>query len=146
MGRIIQIDTMEVMKNIMSGIPVYMLIRCNEETTFAEAIEADAFVTIESSEEDEKNSTTLTEEQEEALDSYVINADDDESLKDALPPDEPDKYSAKKKKKGGKAGVHVDHGRIIALYRGGRSIKWIADDCGCSQQSVYNHLKMEGLK
>lgn len=41
----------------------------------------------------------------------------------------------------------VDHGRIVALYtaKPPRSIEWIADDCKCSQQTVINHLKKEGL-
>ena len=49
------------------------------------------------------------------------------------------KTSAPKKK--------VDHGRIVALYTANppRSIEWIADDCKCSQQTVINHLKQEGI-
>lgn len=41
----------------------------------------------------------------------------------------------------------VDHGRIVALYmaKPPRSIKWIAEDCKCSQQTVINHLIKEGL-
>lgn len=41
----------------------------------------------------------------------------------------------------------VDHGRIVALYTANppRSIEWIADDCRCSQQTVINHLKQEGI-
>lgn len=41
----------------------------------------------------------------------------------------------------------VDHGRIVALYmaKPPRSIKWIAEDCKCSQQTVINHLVKEGL-
>lgn len=40
----------------------------------------------------------------------------------------------------------VDHGKICALWRSGRwKIKDIAEDVGCSQQTVINHLKNEGL-
>lgn len=41
----------------------------------------------------------------------------------------------------------VDHGRIVALYTANppRSIRWIADDCKCSEQTVINHLKQEGI-
>lgn len=41
----------------------------------------------------------------------------------------------------------IDHGRIVALYTANppRSIEWIADDCKCSQQTVINHLKQEGI-
>lgn len=37
----------------------------------------------------------------------------------------------------------VDHGRIVALYKAGWTIPRIADDVGCSQQTVYNHLQKE---
>jgi hypothetical protein len=35
----------------------------------------------------------------------------------------------------------------VALYTANppRSIEWIADDCKCSQQTVINHLKQEGI-
>ena len=41
----------------------------------------------------------------------------------------------------------VDHGRIVALYKANppRSIKWIAEDCKCSEQTVVNHLIKEGI-
>ena len=40
----------------------------------------------------------------------------------------------------------VDHGRIVALYNAGWSMDKIADDVGCSAQTVANHLKKEGLR
>lgn len=54
--------------------------------------------------------------------------------------EEPEEEPATSKKK-------VDHGRIVALYtaRDPWSIKDIADDVGCSFQTVINHLKKEGL-
>lgn len=54
---------------------------------------------------------------------------------------EPKKAEPKKEKK-----EPVDHGRIVALYKAGRSMEWIADDVGCSAQTVANHLKKEGLR
>lgn len=41
----------------------------------------------------------------------------------------------------------VDHDRIVALYRANppRSVAWIADDVGCSTQTVINHLIKEGI-
>lgn len=40
----------------------------------------------------------------------------------------------------------VDHGKICALWRSARwTVKDIAEDVGCSQQTVVNHLKSEGL-
>ena len=49
--------------------------------------------------------------------------------------------------KGKRRETKVDHGRIVALYtaKPPRSIEWIADDCKCSQQTVINHLKQEGI-
>ena len=43
--------------------------------------------------------------------------------------------------------MKIDHGRIVALYTANppRSIKWIADDVGCSVQTVINHLTKEGI-
>lgn len=39
----------------------------------------------------------------------------------------------------------VDHGKIVALYKAGWKIPQIADEVGCSQQTVYNHLAKESL-
>ncbi|MBE6129576.1 MAG: hypothetical protein E7185_09905 [Erysipelotrichaceae bacterium] len=39
----------------------------------------------------------------------------------------------------------IDHGKICACYKAGRSVAWIADDIGCSAQTVINHLKKEGI-
>lgn len=41
----------------------------------------------------------------------------------------------------------VDHDRIVALYQANppRSVAWIADDVGCSTQTVINHLAKEGI-
>lgn len=56
-----------------------------------------------------------------------------------IPEQKEKKTSAPKKK--------VEHGRIVALYTANppRSIRWIADDCKCSEQTVINHLKQEGI-
>lgn len=41
----------------------------------------------------------------------------------------------------------VDHVKIVALYTADppRSVGWIANDMGISDQTVVNHLKKEGL-
>lgn len=54
---------------------------------------------------------------------------------------------APEKEKAAALARQVDHGRIVALYTANppRSIKWIADDCKCSEQTVINHLVKEGL-
>lgn len=52
---------------------------------------------------------------------------------------EPEEEPKEKKK--------VDHDRIVALYRANppRSVAWIANDIGCSTQTVINHLTKEGI-
>ena len=46
----------------------------------------------------------------------------------------------------GKAKAKIDDGTIKALYEGGWSLTKIAEDIGCSTQTVTNHLKAMGLK
>lgn len=46
----------------------------------------------------------------------------------------------------GKAKAKIDDGTIKALYEGGWSLTKIAEDIGCSTQTVNNHLKAMGLK
>ena len=35
----------------------------------------------------------------------------------------------------------IDEGKLMALYKAGRTKEWIADDMGISIATVYNHLK-----
>ena len=35
----------------------------------------------------------------------------------------------------------IDDGKLMALYKAGRTKEWIADDMGISIATVYNHLK-----
>ena len=65
---------------------------------------------------------------------------EDKTEQQAEEPEQKAKKTSAPKKK-------VDHGRIVALYTANppRSIEWIADDCKCSQQTVINHLKQEGI-
>ena len=46
----------------------------------------------------------------------------------------------------GKAKAKIDDGTIKALYDGGWPLTKIAEDIGCSTQTVNNHLKAMGLK
>ena len=39
----------------------------------------------------------------------------------------------------------IDHGKIVACYKGGRSVSWIADDMKIAPQTVINHLEKEGI-
>ena len=46
----------------------------------------------------------------------------------------------------GKVKGKIDDGTIKALYEGGWPLTKIAEDIGCSTQTVNNHLKAMGLK
>ena len=37
----------------------------------------------------------------------------------------------------------IDHGKIIALYKAGWSVAKIADEMGCTAQTVRNHIRQE---
>ena len=62
-----------------------------------------------------------------------------EEKQEEVPEEEPEQEPKEKKK--------VDHGRIVPLYKANppRSVAWIADDVGCSTQTVINHLIKEGI-
>lgn len=66
----------------------------------------------------------------------VADPEEEEPKPEPKPTKKPAKEPAKKK---------VDHGRIVALYKGNRSVAWIADDMKISEQTVRNHLRKEGL-
>lgn len=155
MSRIIQLQTEEVLNEIIEGNAVYMMTRLREDTCLEEIIEAEAFVKLDENdervpekpaEEDVSASEEKNEGPEPAAEEPEPEAESElEEIANTLPPDEPEKYPAKKKKKAAGKNKPVDHGKIVACYRAGRSIKWIADEIGCSDQTVYNHLEKEGL-
>lgn len=53
----------------------------------------------------------------------------------------------KEKPQADEANKAIDHGKIVALYTATppRPVTWIADEMGCSAQTVINHLKKEGV-
>lgn len=51
-----------------------------------------------------------------------------------------------KKPKGKAVPKGLDHGKIIACHKAGRSVAWIADEMGCTTSAIDYHLKKEGLK
>ncbi len=57
----------------------------------------------------------------------------------------PDPKKAAPKKRGTKP-KKLDHGKIIACWKAGRSVAWIADEMNCSDQAVRNHIAMEENK
>lgn len=107
MSRIIQLQTEEVLNEIIEGNAVYMMTRLREDTCLEEIIEAEAFVKLdendesiseEPAEEDVSASEEKNEEPEPAAEEPEAESELEE-IANALPPDEPEKYPAKKKKK-----------------------------------------------
>lgn len=60
-------------------------------------------------------------------------------------PSAPEPKKAAPKKRGPKP-KKLDHGKIIACWKAGRSVAWIADEMNCSDQAVRNHIAMEENK
>lgn len=58
--------------------------------------------------------------------------EDEEQAKEQKKPQEKPKQAQKKQ---------VDRGRVMALYNGNWKVKDIAEDCGCSEATVYTILK-----
>ena len=90
----------------------------------------------------EEESAALEQQEQEEEPQVQKPAEEGAALKQQ---DAANKQQAPAKKEAVKN--EVDHGRIVALYmaKPPRSIKWIAEDCKCSQQTVINHLVKEGL-
>lgn len=173
MGKIKQISSGEVLDSVIAGEDVYMLKGIKEETTVEEIKQAEAYIVVENYDDrDERVSDEADGNgKNEGPDAHICDEDSEESrqnnddaevagdekhserepeeIMNALPPDEPEKYPAKKKKKAKKPVAPrsnaVDHGKIVACYRAGRSVQWIADEVGCSYPTVVNHLEKEGI-
>ena len=96
-----------------NGARAFILTEMDEDTPVSILADADAFAVVENPDPEEKPPAP----------------------KPAVKP------AAEKPKP--KAAPKVDHGRILALYKAGWTIPRIADDVGCSQQTVYNHIKTE---
>ena len=129
MAKVIQIKNEEVLKEIIEGNAVYMLIKLREDTMLEEIIEAEAFVKLEQEIIEDESPEEPEQKQNE-----------DEAMQE-----EQEKPAKGKKAKTVERSNAVDHGKIVACYRAGRSIAWIADEIGCTYQTVINHLKKEGL-
>lgn len=79
------------------------------------------------------------EEKNEAKETAEVTAEEKEK------PSAPDPKKAAPKKRGPKP-KKLDHGKIIACWKAGRSVAWIADEMNCSGQAVRNHIAMEENK
>ena len=62
---------------------------------------------------------------------YEMTEDEEQPAEQKKPQEKP-KQAPKKQ---------VDRGRVMALYNGGWKVKDIAEDCGCSEATVYTILK-----
>lgn len=60
-------------------------------------------------------------------------------------PEEPEPKAEPKPEPPKKRGKVIDHGKIVACYKGGRSVACIADEMKIAPQTVINHLVKEGL-
>lgn len=72
----------------------------------------------------------------------ILLSEEAQAKEAPAPEKEKTKEAPEKKKKK----PSVDTGRIEALRKGGWRIANIAEDVGCSQQTVRNHLAKVGLK
>lgn len=66
-------------------------------------------------------------------------------LAEAEPKATPPKKAAAKNKETKTAHRGLDHGKIVALYKAGWSIKAIADEMGSVDGTIRYHLQKEGL-
>ena len=118
-------DALEALRN---DEPAYILIEINENTTAAELNMADRYMVI----RDEIPPVPEPEQTEPVVD----------------PEQEPKKPKPKSQQKvqlknPKKDQPKIDHGKIVALAKAGWSASKIADEMGCSCQTVLNHLKKE---
>lgn len=70
--------------------------------------------------------------------------EDSEKEPETLPDPAPAGQESKTTRPSGKAGgkrVKVDRGKVLALHKAGRSNKWIAEDMGLHEGTVYRILK-----
>lgn len=108
----------EAIDAVIEEETVYMLVRMEADTMFSDLYGADGYVVMQEEPEPEP-----------------------------VPEPKPAKQPKQKKQiwEPKQDPVRIDHGKIVALYKAKWSIKKISDEIGCSQQTVINHLKKEGV-
>ena len=116
-----------VVKALEPEQKVYMIIPVTPLTMIEELAAAAGFCC-----KDEKDGEPVTEVTEVTRPVTEVTAEEPPKQEEAPKPEK-------------KRGKQIDHGRIVAEYKAGRSIGWIADDVGCSEQTVVNHLIREGI-
>lgn len=109
--------------------------------------------------------TTYTHDEVKAIIKFVLEeerlldlaeqvqpeVEEDRHVEETMPEvtaEEKEKPSAPEPKKrgpkaGGKKPKKLDHGKIMALHKGKWPVAKIADEMGCSEQAVRNHIAME---
>ena len=110
--------------------------------------------------------TTYTHDEVKAIIKFVLEEErlldlaetiqpmpeEDRHVEETMPEvtaEEKEKKSAPEPKKRGpkpKKRPPLDHGKIIACWKAGRSVAWIADEMNCSDQAVRHHIAMEENK
>lgn len=98
---------------------------------------------------------TTVGEMQEAAAFFMLESESQEKLeKEAEPeterapePEPKPKKAAPKKKNAGNTNAkkNIDDGKIRALYEGGRTVAWIADEMKLAPQTVVNHLTKMGI-
>ena len=114
-----QIALVDAVKRVINGHRVYIMFEIDPQTTIEDLGFADGFLI----EEEEPQPEHKPEPKE-----YKAKI-------------EPKTKPKTEPKKSGPAGI--DHGKLIALHKAGWSIEKIADELGCSSQTVLNHIKQE---
>lgn len=110
--------------------------------------------------------TTYTHDEVKAIIKFVLEeerlldlaeqvqptVEEDRHVEETMPEvtaEEKEKPSAPEPKKRGpkpKKRPPLDHGKIMALHKGNWPVAKIADEMGCSEQAVRNHIAMEEKK
>lgn len=111
------ISLADLPKAVMEQTPnstIYMITKINSSTTLGELVGADGYMTV------------TPREPAQPVDPKP----------EAKP--EPEKKAEAKK-----AAPKIDHGKIMALHKAGWTATKIADEVGCSVQTVINHVNRD---
>ena len=113
-----QIALVDAVKRVINGHRVYIMFEIDPQTTIEDLGFADGF---------------LIEEEDPQPEAKPEPEPKPKAQPKPKPKAEP--------KKSGPAGI--DHGKLIALHKAGWPTAKIADELGCSSQTVLNHIKQE---
>lgn len=113
---------------------IYAVNLVDENTTLSDLKYAVAF--YEEAEEEIKHEINQEWPEDDSEDD---SEDETEAAEEKMPKSKPKKNGEVKRKP-------IDHGKICALWKGKWRAEDIADEMGCSLQTVYNHIDKEGLR